>query len=95
VLSNYLKPQGEIHILDSPLYIEAELEDANRRSQQYYVSIGFPEMSQQYYHHSISEINKFHSKTLYNPQALMIHLKRRAGQVDSPFPWIMVQKQVK
>jgi len=35
-LSRYLKPRGEIHIMDSPLYSEAELEEAVRRSEQYY-----------------------------------------------------------
>ena len=32
MLSNYLKPQGEIHILDTPLYLDSELDAAVLRS---------------------------------------------------------------
>ncbi len=94
ILLGLLKPHGEIHIIDSPLYSNTELEDAIRRSQDYYTSIGFPEMSENYFHHCISELDIFHPKILYDPQQLIFRLKRGIGQTDSPFPWILLGKQV-
>jgi ubiquinone/menaquinone biosynthesis C-methylase UbiE len=92
VLSKYLKPQGEIHILETPLYSDHELDAAVLRSHQYYASLGFPEMSDCYFHHRASALNVFHPKKLYHPRALTLRLKRWLGQSDSPFPWIMVKK---
>ena len=93
VLSNYLTPQGEIHILDTPLYSEKELEEAKLRSAQYYTSLGFPEMNAAYFHHRASCLDVLHPKRLYTPHPLTLRLKRWIGQVDSPFPWVVIRKQ--
>lgn len=93
VLPHYLKPQGEIHIMDSPLYSDAEWQAASERSQRYYSSLGFPEMSRYYFHHRLSDLDSFDSKRLYHPQSYMHRLKHFLGRVDSPFPWIMIRKQ--
>ncbi|MCI0610415.1 MAG: methyltransferase domain-containing protein [Anaerolineae bacterium] len=93
VLLRYLKPKGEIHIMDSPLYSDEELKAAVHRSQQYYSSLGFPEMAGHYFHHNLSDLDAFDSKWLYNPQSHIYRLKRLLGWVDSPFPWIMIRKQ--
>ena len=93
VLLGYLKPQGEIHILDSPLYSDEELQAAVHRSQQYYSSLGFPEMAGHYFHHRFSDLDGFDAKWLYRPQARIFHLKRLVGRMDSPFPWFMIKRQ--
>lgn len=93
VLSRYLKPHGEIHVLDSPLYSDAELDAAIQRSRQYYLSLGFPGMAEHYFHHRLSDLNGFEPKMLYRPQPLVMRLKRTAGLVDSPFPWIVIWKE--
>ena len=92
VLSSYLKPEGEIHILDTPLYPDSELDAAVLRSNQYYTSMGFPEMIEHYYHHRVSDLYPLNPKILYRPHALTLRLKRWIGQSDSPFPWVMVKK---
>lgn len=92
VLFNYLKPQGEIHILDTPLYLDHELDAAILRSEQYYESLGFPEMAGHYFHHCISDLDALHPKMLYQPRAWTLRLKHWVGQDDSPFPWIMIKK---
>ena len=89
----YLKPYGEIHIMDSPLYSDAERQAAVHRSQQYYSSLGFPEMAEHYFHHCLSDLDRFDAKWMYQPQPHIFRLKRLMGQVDSPFPWIMIRKQ--
>ena len=93
VLLSYLKTQGEIHILDTPLYAENKLEEAKLRSNRHYTSLGFPEMSAHYFHHSASYLEALHSKKLYTPRPLTLRLKRWIGQVDSPFLWVVIRKQ--
>jgi SAM-dependent methyltransferase len=93
VLLRYLKPQGEIHIMDSPFYSDQEVQAAVHRSQQYYLSLGFPEMAGYYFHHHLSDLDSFNSKWLYDPQSHIYRLKRLLGRVDSPFPWIRIRKQ--
>lgn len=92
VLSNYLKPQGEIHILDTPLYLDGELEVAVLRSQEYYASLGFPEMAGHYFHHRASDLQVLYPKILYQPRVWALRLKQLVGDADSPFPWIMIKK---
>ena len=92
VLLDHLKPEGEIHILDTPLYSDSELNAAILRSHQYYTSLGFPEMIEHYYHHRVSDFDIFNLKILYRPKALILSLKRQIGQTDSPFPWVVLKK---
>ena len=92
VSARYLKQQGEIHILDSPLYGITELENAAHRSQHHYSNLGFPQMAKQYFHHSVSRLKPFEPLTLYQPQPFLLRLKHFLGQVDSPFPWIVIRK---
>ncbi len=93
VLLQYLKPQGEIHIVDSPLYADAEMTNAIHRSQEYYSSLGFPEMAGQYFHHPASDLNMFDAEWNYRPHPHIPRWKRLLGSFDSPFPWIVIRKQ--
>jgi ubiquinone/menaquinone biosynthesis C-methylase UbiE len=88
-LMPYLRPHGEIHIMDSPLYSEAELAGAAQRSLQYYSSIGFPEMARHYFHHRISDVNAFDSKWQYQPPSRLRRLIQRA---DAQFRWAVIEK---
>lgn len=89
-LFHYLKPNGEIHILDSAFYAQAEIQQAIRRSEAYYASLGFAEMSQYYFHHKISDLQKFSPKWLYKPS--LLRFKKIFGMIDSPFPWVVITK---
>ena len=86
----YLKPSGEIHIMDSPLYSDAEIDGAVQRSKDYYTSLGFPEMTDHYFHHRRSDLNKFEPKWAYEPSPRLTRFFQRS---DSPFPWIVIKKQ--
>jgi len=81
-----LKPDGEIHILDSPLYNTAQLAAAQERSKAYYALLGIPEMTRFYFHHPISTLASFHHKILGNPRSIK---NRLFGK--NPFPWIAVK----
>lgn len=92
VLFRYLKPQGEIHIIDSPLYTSEEIPNAIQRSRQYYSSLGFPEMAKQYFHHCAADLNPFDAECLYRPSPRDLR-QRILRSFDSPFPWLVINKQ--
>jgi SAM-dependent methyltransferase len=92
-LCKYLKPKGEIHILDSAFYAEDEIQPAIHRSETYYSSLGYSEMSKYYFHHRFSELEKFSPKWLYIPNSHILYFKKLFGKIDSPFPWVVIKKE--
>jgi len=88
----FLTDEGEIHIIDSPIYKQYELAGAKERTARYYISNGFPEMAKHYYHHTVDELKDFSYKILYDPKAVQNNLKKIFGFKDSPFPWIRIIK---
>lgn len=87
----FLTDEGEIHIIDSPVYNQNELADAKERTARYYISNGVPEMAKHYYH-TFDEMKDFNYQILYDPKAVQINLKKIFGFKDSPFPWIRIIK---
>jgi len=83
---NLLNPAGEIHILDSPFYKKEDLEQARRRSQLYYDSIGHGEMAGFYFHHCFDSLNPFSHKFLFDPTRLVNRFFRK----KDPFPWVRI-----
>lgn len=88
----FLTDEGEIHILDSPIYNQNELVGAKERTARYYISNGFPEMAKHYHHHTFDKLKDFNYKILYDPKALQNNFKKILGFKDSPFPWIRITK---
>ncbi|HVS93566.1 MAG TPA: class I SAM-dependent methyltransferase [Mucilaginibacter sp.] len=82
-----LAPRGEIHLMDTHFYDPLDAVDADQRSRDYYASLGYPEMSEHYFHHSISEFWGFKYQVLFNPQNILNRLSR-----NDPFYWITVRK---
>jgi ubiquinone/menaquinone biosynthesis C-methylase UbiE len=93
LLGSYLKRQGEIHVLDSPLYHEQEVESAVERTRLYYAKLGFPEAAEQYFHHCWSSIEIFLPTMLYEPDQRWLQMMNLLRKVDSPFPWLSIPKQ--
>lgn len=88
-LANFLKPEGEIHLLDSPFYDNKFLEAAAERTKLYYSKMGFPEMADFYFHHSISELMDF--KLKYKaPKGIV---KKLFKPNESPFNWYRIKKE--
>ena len=93
-LLTWLPPGGEIHILDSPIYSAADVDEARARSRLYYERLGVPEMASLYHHHSWSELAGFELDVLYRPDTLGKRLAARLLRVrQTPFPWIRVRNQ--
>lgn len=84
-----LKPGGEIHILDSPFYQQNELAAARRRTAHYFSEIGFAEMADNYFHHSLEELQPFNISMLHKPG----FISRYIWMNKNPFPWICIHKQ--
>ena len=88
----FLTDEGEIHIIDSPIYNQYEVTGARERTARYYISIGFSEMAKHYHHHTFDELKDFKYNILYDPKTLQNNLKKIFGFKDSPFPWISISK---
>lgn len=91
-LLGLINENGEIHIIDSPFYSKDEIENAKKRTRDYYHSISFPEMAEKYFHHTYDDLLNFNYKILYNPQSLKSKLSHLFLGNDSPFPWIVIKK---
>lgn len=88
-LFTLLAPQGEIHVLDSPLYVPAALPAAAARSQAYYTTLGVPAMAAQYHHHSLLALQNFSVTWHYRPNTWLNQLRRVwLRQPLAPFPWL-------
>jgi ubiquinone/menaquinone biosynthesis C-methylase UbiE len=88
-LKHFLKNNGEIHIIDSPFYKNSEIKAAKNRTLDYYSKMGFPEMSDHYYHHSINETGGF--DILYRPGSSLFG--KLGLTKDSPFMWLRYKHQ--
>ena len=82
-LLDLITSDGEIHIIDSPFYLNEELEQAKQRTEAYYQEIGVSEMIKNYYHHSFDLIQDF--EILYQPINSKL-IKLIKGK-DMPFGW--------
>ncbi len=91
LLRTLLSQRGEIYLLDSPLYSDGELTSAQARTRAYYSSLGLPEMADHYFHHTISSLEEFAPRWLYDPAAWHNRFSRYLGQRPSPFPWICIR----
>ena len=89
-LRTLLKPNGEIHVFDSPFYPESELEGAKARSVGYYEGMGFPDLAQFYHHHSMQAATDLGALMKANPNSIQSKFSRKIlGKVISPFPWLV------
>ena len=84
---SYLKPEGEIHVIDSHLYRPEETATEKKKTLTYYTSLGYPEMADFYYHHPITDLRSFHQELLHNPHSV----RSRFLGMRNPWPWIRVK----
>ncbi len=87
-----LHPYGEIHIIDSPFYKDEELEIVKDKTNKYYELLGFPEMKERYFHHSLKSIKNLNYSFLYNPNTITNKLLGVAFSKDSSNPWIVINR---
>lgn len=90
-LMEILSENGEIHILDSPLYASDQNTLARERSEEYYRQLGYPEMMQNYFHHKKETLFKYNPDILYDPPR---GLEKMFTRRRNPFPWFRIRKKV-
>jgi len=86
-LSSLLSAQGELHIVDSPFYLNDKIEAAKERTEAYYQSMNVPEMNVNYFHHSVDCLKEF--DVLYTPA--LSKVKQLIKGKDMPFGWYRKQ----
>ena len=83
----HLEPGGEIHILDSRFYSQDELMAARQRTKDYYDSLGFPQMANHYYHHSMKALDQYNYTILRDPYSW----KNKLPGAKNPFYWVVLK----
>lgn len=92
-LLELLNEAGEIHIMDSPFYTKESVSTARQRTIDYYQQLGYPEMTNYYYHHQWTELLGFHYKIKYKPRSYLSGFRQNFFKdVISPFPWIIISR---
>lgn len=86
------KTYGDVHIIDTPFYNANEIMPAKNRTLKYYTSIGYPEMTAKYFHHTFDDFKYLRYSYLYNPNSFKNKLSNFIFEKDSPFPWIVVTR---
>lgn len=94
-LLELIVPEGEIHIIDSPIYPSEEaLSGAKKRSVAHFTELGYPKMAEYYFHHTMEDIGIFNIKVLENPEAIIPKIKRKLfSKNQTVFPWIVIKGQ--
>ena len=82
-----LSKEGEIHILDTRFYPLSEVENAKRRSGEYFQNMGFETMNKFYFHHSFEELKSFNYQILYDADSPLNKLFNK----NNPFNWICIK----
>ncbi|MCF8369653.1 MAG: class I SAM-dependent methyltransferase [Bacteroidales bacterium] len=90
-LNYLLKPDGEIHIIDTPFYRDKEIQDARNRTVEYYSKSDFREMGKFYFHHSFEILATYTHDYLYKPSPLQ-KVRKIFLKPESPFPWVKISK---
>jgi len=84
-----LKSGGEIHIIDSPFYLQSELNPAKKRSRVYFETAGFPEMIHSYFHHSLNDLKNYNYSILHDPKGI----SNKFSRLKNPFYWFRIQSK--
>src|SRR5690606_34700138 len=75
-LRRLLQPEGEIHVMDSPLYSEADIRAARARSADHFTTSGYPRMASYYHHHTWKSMNGCRYSVLHDPESLAGRIRR-------------------
>lgn len=91
-LFQFLKPEGEIHILDTPFYTMETVNDARKRSVDYFTAQQNEDMKQFYHHHTFPSLEQWHYQILYKPSPISNRIASFFRWYKSPFPWLLIKK---
>jgi len=81
-----LKSGGEIHIFDSPIYVENQIEEARSSQQDYYENWGCEEMLPYFHFHTKQDFSHYDYEYLYTYGFFQKLFRKK----NSPYPWIKI-----
>lgn len=81
-----LKPGGEIHLTDAHFYRPDELPTAIKACTEYFNAMGYPEMSDMYFHHTLDCLAGWNYRVMINPRSIISRCIRK-----EPFYWIVIK----
>ncbi len=87
-----LKSYGEIHIIDTQIFEEAEVDEARKKLFRYFDLIGVPEMKEKYFFYTYKSFSNFNCKILFDPRKFSNKILDIAFGKDSSYPWIKIIK---
>lgn len=88
-----LKPNGSIHLIDSPFYKSSEIKQASQRTSTYYKQQGVEEMTTFYHHHCWNTLEEFQTTIAYQPASFVNKIRQKINRNASPFPWIIIKNR--
>lgn len=91
-LFQFLKPKGEIHILDTSFYTLEEVNAARKRSADYFTTQQNENMKQFYHHHTFASLSQWDYQILYKPSRVANRIGSLFCCHKSPFPWLLIKK---
>jgi SAM-dependent methyltransferase len=81
-----LQDDGEVHIIDTAFYSEADAVLARQRSAVYFLSMGAADMNAFYFHHTEQSLADYRWRYRHKPNAWSRFFFR-----TTTFPWIVIQ----
>ncbi len=91
-LWHLLSADGEVHIIDSPIYPDAEAaREASERTTNYYREFA-PEMIPLYFHHHLAELEQYQLSILSPPERISFFSSLFRRKPAFRFPWIVLRK---
>ena len=90
-LLRLLKPAGELHIFDSPVFTSSTIAAARHRTAEYYARLGVPDMTAEYHHLCMDELDQYQPHVAYRPRRGFGRIARLLGRPYVPFPWLMIK----
>ncbi|MCB0429725.1 MAG: class I SAM-dependent methyltransferase [Flavobacteriales bacterium] len=86
-LKYFATPGGELHVLDSPMYKQTEVDAARERSRKYYENLGVEAMCERYFYHGLFSFEPYPVEVMYWYGGWRKALRWK----DIPFPWLKIR----
>lgn len=90
-----LKPGGEIHILNSPIYKKEVVEREEQKMYDFFEKSGFALMKRHYFHHTFETLSAYEPEVMYDPDKFGKKLSRSIlGSAETPYYWYRIRKPI-
>ena len=88
---SYLDGEGEIHIIDTPVYKHSDLDESVAEQELHYQGLKSESMMDYHYFHTLDDFYPFPYDFMYKPSKMGLKLKDRMKVADAPYPWIRIR----